>query len=436
MHYASVKKHPVVFCSLLLCALAGLAFLLRVQVRGRSIPEAYARFFYGQCYARNRGSSIEKQICYSRLFKPLTLSRGPTFALAALNNLQRIDAAMGIDCHYIAHAIGRETFFRDPEHWSDYFITFSPVCREGGTHGIFEAYVDTHGLTPETFLSLCDKAETVDGYCYHMAGHVLLAENRGDIDKSLGMCHWLPNTQRRHMCYAAVFMENETAQLLIAHGIAGPEYLDWKARLSTLKDICHRHTGDQAVACWLELGLVYIDVYKSDPAIIYQACIEGAPSEWAGHECEKYAMEILASSLDNAHLGDNARRICEAVPTETLQTECYSHIAITLSNSNPKNIHSLILFCGSLAFRYQRQCYTSLGNFYTVYGSQTSFSPHEWAYQCRAAPLRWQQACATGGVLPHEPNFRWVAPLYVQIPVWNGSGWTIGSPVLKTVNGG
>ena len=428
--YRRNKLHGYILLLIIVSALAGI-FLYTYYSHS---PQGYAKSFYRTCYAQHQDSSIKKQFCYSDLFKPITLTKGPQFALQILTDLQVLDPDMGVDCHYIAHAIGKEILERDPDHWNEYLFTLPPVCRLGVAHGLLEAYFNEKGLTRETFRSICDKAETVDGYCYHMVGHVLLAENGGNINKTLDMCDWLDNAARRHVCYASTFMENETSQMLIAHGLADQSNLDWKTRLPQLKKMCRGYTGDRAVGCWMETGLVAISAEDSNISAIFASCNDNPPSVWAAHECIKYASEILSSSLDMAHLANSAHEICAAYPS-AIRPECDWHVVIPFTMAHVQDIADIISFCAAEEGTDEGECFRSLGVFYYMYGSGTPFSPDEWKTQCSAAPAEWQSACENGGAINVERNFRWDAPYYRSDPVWDGSKWvSTSSPQLNRLS--
>lgn len=393
----------------------------------------YALKAYLLCYPTHTNSSIQKQFCYAHFFIPLTASHSPEFAIDTLRALQKIDTDLGIDCHYVAHAIGKETYVHNKDTWGDYFATFPTMCREGGTHGIFEAYLDEHGTGKESFTKLCDTAETLDGYCFHMAGHVLLAEHNGDIEKSLEQCDWLDMPSRRNMCYAAVFMENQTSQILIGHHLRTEANTDWAARLPEFKSICAKYTGDKATACWMELGLVFISTEHSDPKKVYEKCAEGAPSEWAEHECIKYAAEIMASSLAEKDILSEAQGMCDPISSDALRRECFGHIVSTMLMQNPKYIGTLITFCGAVPEPYKKTCYGGMGYYNAIYAGGSGFTPLQWQEACKAVPQEYRTYCSTTVGLDYEKNFRWLGRFYVRSPYWDGTKWISDASTIRSV---
>lgn len=387
----------------------------------------YATTFYVRC--AGEATTHEKVFCYNYVFQPLVRAHGEALGFKTLDALQYLDREVGVDCHYVGHGIGKALFEYDPLNWRERFVRLPSVCRQGVVHGLLEAYLDTQPAdTKETFLSICDGVEMVDGYCFHLIGHLILADTNGNVDEALSMCDWLQNDQRRHMCYAGVFMENELAQLLVAEGIFDMEAQDWEARLPEFKALCAAYDGEKSVACWLELGLVFIDLYDADMHAIYAACSD-SPSEWGKVECWKYALEIVTGSLNKDNDPERLRALCAPTQEGAERAECYGYVSLFRIISSPDRFDEVVRFCSELsADPYQRECFAALGIFYDLYKTQTPFSPSEWSALCKTVPERWQDECRERrGFTLRFPHFRVMGNRVKTDFVWNGSGWAVAS---------
>lgn len=82
------------------------------------------------------GTPKESLDCFNRYYTEMTDAQGASFALS---DLEKRSDKIGIDCHQVAHAIGRATI----QHYDtigEAFKNGSNICMSGFYHGIMEGY--------------------------------------------------------------------------------------------------------------------------------------------------------------------------------------------------------------------------------------------------------------------------------------------------------
>lgn len=164
--------------------------------------------------------------CYDRFIEHIGKDRTTQDVLAELSAATTTNAQILVDCHAIAHAVGRWTY-RQTGDVSDAFNRCDLTCHSGCYHGSVELVF----FTPQELQdgvehaskdrmrsvtsTLCDPAKLRNHIallqCVHGAGHAILHGLDYDLPSALDVCDSFPTPDIQSMCYSGVFMENITA---------------------------------------------------------------------------------------------------------------------------------------------------------------------------------------------------------------------------------
>jgi hypothetical protein len=159
------------------------------------------------------GTPKESLDCFVRYYTAMTESHGVSFALS---DLEKRSDKIGIDCHQVAHVIGRAAIMRY-DTVGEAFKNGSNICMSGFYHGVMEGIFSKYGetyLNRESINNICrdfrDQGEETLGFvnCTHGMGHGILDVTHDDLFRSLDICGLLSVSAERERCYGGVFMEN------------------------------------------------------------------------------------------------------------------------------------------------------------------------------------------------------------------------------------
>lgn len=330
--------------------------------------------------------------CYSQKLADFTKTHDLTFALQTLSALEDVDPqARG--CHLIAHAITLAETSKNPEKWKDILSTVdSQSCSGGFIHGVIEArsrldsnFVLNAATIPELCFYIAEtKGQGGEFNCAHIMGHILMATEDGDIPKSVTICSQLPK-KLQYECYSGVFMENETRDNLIAHGLA--ERIPWNRKTTSEQEaLCRQYDGLPTQACWREISHMFAFITGNNPIKTYKEC-KRAPTKEAVEDCYLHGVGIMISS-SKFDVG-NIKDVCSPFLENGKDfQECVMHAIGSLMYSSPKFADRVIRLCSEIPEKYQEACFQRLGD-----RLGTLVSQEERQSLCKGTPQEFKQLC-------------------------------------------
>lgn len=341
---------PLIIVGLLILGSLGYWFLTNHQIKSLSASS------YDQAVTIQKECTdlAYKERCYSKAFYDLTKSTDVSFARDTLKQLQQLDPKNSLGCHFIAHQIANAAVEKDPQNWNKLINQITPYeCTGGYIHGMIEIHIREQGqnikLTSDVMNQVCQKFNTgiiLNEYamrnCFHILGHISVAETAGDIDLSLKICDGFGSSYRRIECYGGVFMETMTRENLIAHGLSEPFVWDEENTKKT-EEVCRKYPGEYGSACWKDISYMYVSVSKNDPFELYKRC-HRAPTESDAKECFIFGSGnmVTFSSFDRSSLP----QVCQPVVSDKdLYTRCLNNMMGALLTSSFDNISDVTQTC-------------------------------------------------------------------------------------------
>jgi hypothetical protein len=310
-----------------------------------------------KCFLENETGFEKRSECYANFYYKLALQKDTNTSFSSLLELQKIDDGAR-SCHFILHSIGRAAFDKDPENWKENLQKMPEECDYGGLHGMLEAYQTKGGIVDrDTIPSLC--GEDTEGGCIHAVGHLVLIEEKNNLESALDQCGAFITQQDRHHCMAGAFMERMIPRNLVAHDLVDSEDINnWWDRIDEFGLLCRSYIGEQATACWTEISHAAVKRFNGNPKMIFDFCNMG-PTNEAANSCRRHIIiEFVGiSKFDLVGL----KPICKLGPTYDPQFEedCYVEI-VKAAQSGFQTKDKLNDFCSSLESRFKKACYQSV----------------------------------------------------------------------------
>jgi hypothetical protein len=165
------------------------------------------------------GASATDYACYQDRYKNLVRSSGVEVAFTELKNEHEKNGFVKLNCHQLAHVIGRtaaELYGDVPSTYGrgDYF------CESGYYHGAMEtivAKIGAENMLEEVGTLCADLREHQEHSpyhfnCVHGLGHGFMGVLQNELFEALETCDALTDGWEREQCYGGVFMENIMAE--------------------------------------------------------------------------------------------------------------------------------------------------------------------------------------------------------------------------------
>lgn len=338
---------------------------------------------------------IDHEECYSKQFSQLATNYDLDTVTKTLFTTQDLDPNARA-CHLIGHYIMLSEVGKDPEKWKETLKKIdSNWCTGGFVHGVLEAhsrYDPSFEINAQTVQDVCTYVAEVDKHpggdfnCAHIMGHILLATQKGSIPRSVPICAAV-GSKLEYECQSGVFMENETLDNLIAHGVA-KEHIPWNAQTTAAQEkICGEYTGVPQTACWREIVHMYAYTAQDDPQKVYKMCQKAANQE-SWDQCYFHGTGIMAVS-SNFDYETNAQYLCQPYEDNPEKMQfCLGNAIGSLIASSTKFADQAILLCKKLPENFQGPCYGQLGN--SLVGVTTQ---DERVGLCADVPMPYQPLC-------------------------------------------
>src|SRR4029077_3477370 len=127
----------------------------------------------------------------------------------------------------------------------------------------------------------------------HILGHLALVFTKGDVGKGLTDCNVFKDTGQRFQCKSGLFMEEQTAVNLIAHGMADKSWNDWAARTPELTQMCRdQKINEEIEACWQEVTHAALVKFQNYAGQLFDYC-DTAQISSAAKLCERHGLGII-----------------------------------------------------------------------------------------------------------------------------------------------
>lgn len=247
------------------------------------------------------GGNRNPEQCYVQQFGQFAKKNELNLTIATLKEVLAEDPNSR-GCHLIAHTISIAETSKNPDKWLETLVKMDDnLCSGGLMHGVLEAhsrYDPNFELNAKSVTNICNYVKDhMDGEseqnCSHSLGHILLAEETGNIADATAICGKL-HPEIQYECYSGVFMENETRDNLVAHGVA--QRINWDDKTQADQEaICRKYTGDAAKACWREMAHFYAFTSGNDPREVYKLCQRANVAD-AFDDCYFHGIGIMSSS--------------------------------------------------------------------------------------------------------------------------------------------
>lgn len=361
-----MKKAALLGISLFVIIVLDLFTLMLMQKKTEDPTLNYheiARSFYQSC--STKGKSI---YCYEDLLSAYTTQHSLQEAQRVLRTLQQIDSTVEY-CHTIAHKIAQTEVKKDPQRWKEIAREVDPMsCTRGFIHGVIE---EATVKNPDFLLSsasMLDMCESISGNstfpknaqystnCFHAIGHLLLVQEKADIDKSLKVCMELPPSYQYH-CAEGVFMENTNRENLSYHGVA--ERVSWDESLARDQEaLCRDTEGKIASACWNTAANIYGSLSR-DAKTLFSDC-KRAPLQYDQEQCYLHASAFaLFHTFHKGSIPSEIFTYCDVVSGEASKGRCVDFIVTYLVAVFPQFQEVYKMHCNSLT-ALKKRCLSML----------------------------------------------------------------------------
>lgn len=374
----------------------GLGFFASLAMKSYQIPflEAKPKLTFAQEVALDLKDKCQAagEQCYSNEFAKLAKAESLATSLAVLNEVNKIDPGTR-GCHLIAHSISIESTLKDPDNWQDVLSKIpADKCTGGFLHGIFEARQSDDPsirIDEKTIPEFCKIVKTkakggTEWDCAHIFGHLLVVVNEVDLTKANSVCAKLPENLQ-YECYSGVYMENETREGIINHGLG--THIPWNE--NTTQDqqkLCEDATGIEANACWREISHMFSYIAKGYPPKLYSYCQEAGVEKWID-DCFLHGVGVMV--VTTGFDPKNFPILCSPYEEDNNKyAMCLSWGIGSMLTSSPEFVNMAITLCESVPFRFKEGC------FQRVSDRLARVVPAEkLAEYCKDMPYPYQKRC-------------------------------------------
>lgn len=326
----------------------------------------------------------ERLACFRPLLEQQLDTKGPRAVLAELDQLQEKRPAFRLECHNMAHVLGRH-WIASGKSIADGFREGSNICHSGFFHGMAERVFqgedvsvdETAHLSPNelrariamvcTDQTLRTASRNMRFQCLHGLGHAAVFSLAYNLPLALEMCDVLPTDWDQASCAGGAFMENITGvdrdrRMLRANdphypcSIVSPKHrnscygmqtswmlesgMNWDAIISAC-----RTAGDARLSCFQSFGRdVSPRVRENGPAEFVSLCTQLQPDERSS--CIRGAVFALA---DHTWDGRYAFPFCAAFGEDALSRECFTEAQRHLLYSLEQTREATERDCASLS---------------------------------------------------------------------------------------
>ena len=294
--------------------------------------------------------------CMDSISQSMMKVRSAKELLAELDELGKGDSQILLQCHPIAHSIGRMLYKKlsdESKHVADVFQQCDHTCHSGCFHGAMERVFfagESGGEDHVTPQILREKVPTVckdfapQSYgnlkfqCLHGLGHAVVFFNNYNLTDSLKICDLLASDWDSFSCYGGAFMENVAALDKSKRVLNDDPHFPCNAIEEKYRSSCYMMQTSRM----LELGFSY---------------------EKIGNECENVGtyrntcMQSLGRDASNdARKDPKSAPICVQLQTEMDKQFCMMGLVYALSDNSWDGRYAFP-YCDNLPINYTSFCY-------------------------------------------------------------------------------
>lgn len=276
-------------------------------------------------------------------------------------------------CHYVAHAIGEETFKHAPN-LETALAQCTDDCELGCWHGVIVGSVEKElGVSNAEDLAHADISQIQQvgaSYCSqsmptcHAIGHVIYA-NTGDMPKALDECNHIAPSANANACYSGTFME-----AFLSSFFSSTTSLFSGAHASDLTYPCDSLGAKYQHSCFLYLPLarkMASTTYMQRVGAWHTAC-DALATEKARSDCFMGFGIDYERYVDTKGVARGRNGIeCSGLGGIDLDS-CV--IGVTLAYAQINDDEDALTYCASLPAKRQKTfCYDAAFKFDTTYRS-------------------------------------------------------------------
>lgn len=346
--------------------------------------------------------TMDWRSCYGKELSNLNKIQSFEKSLTSLSAIQDIDEKTR-DCHFIAHLLAASEVEKNPKNWLSIFdYVDQNFCVNGFIHGALEGRARfDHGfeLNTKTIPQTCETIEkrviqknkkasikgksNSEGGCSHILGHILLANQGGNILEAVKSCDPL-SEQLRFNCLNGVFMENITRDNLFEHQLAERIQINDKTA-TEFEQLCLNQKESVAKSCWREIAHLYTSLVSDVPLEVFEKC-QSASIKANANECYFHGINLMVLGRDvpDEHL----THICQPFWNSKELPECINRTIGPLVQSSTKFLDRAITFCKNLPLDSQGICFTQIGS-----RLKSLSDPEERKNLCQMIPLNYRGQC-------------------------------------------
>lgn len=383
---------------LLLTLLVGFFFLLFPQIVKPSAPQSVisdsAKKIINSCK-----SGGDWRTCYGQQIGQLNKTIEFPDTLRVIDELKKTDKRTR-DCHLIAHWVSLSEIEKAPKKWAEVFnYVDQTTCTNGYVHGVLEGRnrADPNfKINKQVIIDTCERIDEItskrsgsqeggsDDACGHIMGHMLLAENNGNIPETIKVCGGLDQNLRKS-CLQGLFMENVTRENLEVHQVA--EKLKFtEDEADNLMKLCKSYDGEAGESCWRELSHIFTIISGLKPEKSYEYCYSGSDPAF-NKECYLHAINLIVLSprYSIADLENTCKPYLN--DSESLKV-CISRTISPLIGSSVDFTDRAINFCGFIPLESKGYCYDRIGQYL-----KSKVNLDKRIELCKRAPAKFFKHC-------------------------------------------
>ncbi len=297
--------------------------------------------------------------CMDGITESLLEKKSAIDLLAELDNLGKEKSEILIQCHPIAHSIGRMLYKKlseDDKHLGDVFQECDHTCHSGCFHGSMERvfFSDEPVGTPHlTMKILKEKSPFICGVfeysakgnikfqCLHGLGHALMFFTDYNLTESLKLCDLQPSGWDQSSCYGGVFMENVFAQNKSQRYLTSDPHFPCNA----IEEKYRRDCYVMQTSRMYELGLSYEEI--------------GKECENAGNYRRQCMQSLGRDVSSDARKDPTSATICTNLPTQKDIEFCVDGITYALADNSWDGRYAFP-YCDTLSDEHKEYCYTTV----------------------------------------------------------------------------
>ncbi len=285
------------------------------------------------------GKSTNQELCWQNQIDDILKKYGVSVAFDYIDQMYHKDKQFAVSCHGLVHDLGKLAYEEFKSNKDSVFSKKASYCAYGFYHGFMERLIVTSGDMSEARL-FCDMAQSklseftndAKGACYHGIGHGLVEDipapsSFGDpqkiIQRGIKICENVSNNDSLlYRCTTGVY---NAIEILMTQGKYGLK-MDYDNPFG----FCMTQPEEYKEGCYAQFAVPLGEIGKRDI--------------------------------------EKAIAILDAIDEDEYAIAPFSALVMDRYSSGRVSYDKMILFCRSLAKRYNLPCIYSVGESFLKYG--------------------------------------------------------------------